>query len=153
MKLILPLLCLVALTAGCSSTGSKFSCPKPEGVTCLSARDVYHASLGTSTGRGRPAGNHEVIRDPSAGATLVQAPSSPAMMLDGDTLRFGNAFAPPMASQWAVQQENPLRQPARVLRVWIAPWEDAQGNLHGGGYVYSEIEQRRWNSANAEQDL
>jgi conjugal transfer pilus assembly protein TraV len=37
-----------------------------------------------------------------------------------------------------------LRTPAQVLRVWVAPWEDAHGDLHGAAYVYTEVEGRRW---------
>jgi len=38
----------------------------------------------------------------------------------------------------------PVRLPAMIMRVWIAPWEDSTGNLHAPGYVYTEIEPRRW---------
>jgi hypothetical protein len=37
-----------------------------------------------------------------------------------------------------------LRLPARVMRIWIAPWEDSRGDLHAPGYLYTEIESRRW---------
>jgi hypothetical protein len=42
--------------------------------------------------------------------------------------------------------EDPLarRLPARVMRIWIAPWEDSRGDLHAPGYLYTEIEPRRW---------
>lgn len=36
-----------------------------------------------------------------------------------------------------------LRTPARVLRIWIAPWEDDRGDLHMPG-LYTEVENRRW---------
>ena len=44
------------------------------------------------------------------------------------------------------QREDPLalRVPARVMRIWIAPWEDSRGDLHAPGYLYTEIEPRRW---------
>ena len=38
----------------------------------------------------------------------------------------------------------PIRLPAQVLRVWFAPWEDAHGDLHAPGYVYTEVVPRRW---------
>jgi hypothetical protein len=38
----------------------------------------------------------------------------------------------------------PLRTPARVMRIWIAPWEDSRGDLHAPGYLYTEIDPRRW---------
>jgi conjugal transfer pilus assembly protein TraV len=47
----------------------------------------------------------------------------------------------------------PLRMPAQVMRVWIAPWEDSRGDLHAPGYLYTEIESRRWTlGAPAEPD-
>ena len=46
-----------------------------------------------------------------------------------------------------------LRLPAQVMRVWIAPWEDSRGDLHAPGYLYTEIEPRRWSlGAPAEPD-
>lgn len=38
----------------------------------------------------------------------------------------------------------PLREPALVMRVWVAPWEGANGDLNAPGYVYTEIAPRRW---------
>ena len=47
----------------------------------------------------------------------------------------------------------PLRAPAQVMRVWIGPWEDSRGDLHAPGYLYTEIEPRRWSlGAPAEPD-
>jgi hypothetical protein len=42
--------------------------------------------------------------------------------------------------------EDPLarRLPAKVMRIWIAPWEDSRGDLHAPGYLYTKIEPRRW---------
>ena len=31
-----------------------------------------------------------------------------------------------------------------MLRLWVAPWEDADGNLHGASHVYTEVLPRRW---------
>jgi hypothetical protein len=38
----------------------------------------------------------------------------------------------------------PIRMPAQVMRVWIAPWEDSRGDLHAPGYLFTEIVPRRW---------
>jgi hypothetical protein len=37
----------------------------------------------------------------------------------------------------------PTREPARIMRICIAPWEDAAGNLHGASHVLTEIAPRR----------
>lgn len=38
----------------------------------------------------------------------------------------------------------PVRTPAMVMRIWVAPYEDLNGDLNAPGYVYTEIEPRRW---------
>lgn len=30
------------------------------------------------------------------------------------------------------------------MRIWVAPWEDDNGDLMTTGYVYTEIEPRKW---------
>lgn len=37
---------------------------------------------------------------------------------------------------------------ARVIRVWVAPWEDRRGDLHMSGFVFSEVQGRRWRIGN-----
>lgn len=39
------------------------------------------------------------------------------------------------------------RTPAQILRIWIAPWVDKQGNWHSGGVVMTDIAPREWQSA------
>src|SRR5699024_4252606 len=41
-------------------------------------------------------------------------------------------------------QPIPIRTPAEVMRIWVAPWEDTNGDLIVSGYIYTEIEPRRW---------
>ena len=46
-----------------------------------------------------------------------------------------------------VPEALPQRIPAQVLRIWIAPWVDKQGNWHSGGVVMTDIYPREWQSA------
>jgi hypothetical protein len=71
----------------------------------------------------------------SAGASAADA-QSPAIA--GTRVVSAGAALP--------RPEDPaaLRVPARVMRIWIAPWEDSRGDLHAPGYLYTEIEPRRW---------
>ncbi|GAA4649323.1 hypothetical protein GCM10023116_15970 [Kistimonas scapharcae] len=39
---------------------------------------------------------------------------------------------------------TPIRNPARIIRIWIAPWENKTGDLNAPGLVYSEVEGRTW---------
>jgi len=34
------------------------------------------------------------------------------------------------------------------MRIWVAPWEGKDGDLNVPGYVYTEIEPRRWELGN-----
>lgn len=118
--------------AGCSAG---YNCKGlPEGVSCLSAREVYDATeyadfLGTPA---TPEGAAKADKDKS--------PVPPAAM----------PVTPPMtASAAAVQgylEDNPLpiRMPEQVMEIWIAPWEDTAGSLHMATTIYTEIEPRKW---------
>jgi conjugal transfer pilus assembly protein TraV len=37
-----------------------------------------------------------------------------------------------------------LRSQARLLRLWIKPWEDADGDLYDQGYVYVRVDNGQW---------
>lgn len=43
-----------------------------------------------------------------------------------------------------VRAPIPVRVPARIMRVLISPWESEDDALHVPGYVYLEIEKRKW---------
>lgn len=39
----------------------------------------------------------------------------------------------------------PLREPARVMRIWVAPWVESKTDaLHWPSYTYVEVEARKW---------
>lgn len=38
----------------------------------------------------------------------------------------------------------PIRTPAQIMRIWVAPYVDTNGDLVAPGFVYTEIEPRRW---------
>lgn len=43
-----------------------------------------------------------------------------------------------------IKPGDPLREPERVLRVWMAPWVDADGDYHDQSYVYLVLDHGRW---------
>jgi conjugal transfer pilus assembly protein TraV len=125
----------------------------------MSARDVYKL-----TDDGKP-----VIALPGQPTALDAAPADTGSAAAGSSA--GTTSRPPSASAAfprqplpatgqvqtiALRPEDagaadivPLRTPSRVLRVWIAPWEDTSGRLHVPGYTYAEIEPRRWSIGEA----
>jgi len=74
----------------------------------------------------------------SSDRALSEASSTDAEAVKGTRVVSSGSVRPPVAG--AV----PLRSPARVMRIWIAPWEDSRGDLHAPGYLYTEIDPRRW---------
>lgn len=38
----------------------------------------------------------------------------------------------------------PIRTQAVVMRIAVDPWEDENGDLYVPGFIYTEIEPRRW---------
>lgn len=43
-----------------------------------------------------------------------------------------------------IKPGDPLRSTEKVMRFWIAPWEDADGDYHDQSYVYLVLEHGRW---------
>lgn len=145
------------LLAGCASAvpgDSSFGCRGyPDGVSCVSARDVY--ALTNSRDR---VTNDDIAasqEDPqTTGTTEPTAPiSAPPAGTPPAGIRPPATSRPAVGPLWpaSVQPDGyradeviPLRTPARVLRIWMAPWEDSNGNLMLSGYVYTEVEPRRW---------
>lgn len=116
--------------AGCTSNPKgKFECPYTGGVACMSMTDMYEATHNTDhvVGKGAPRAMNDAGRDGSG------------VQVQGDTLTF--AERTPVAS---LPTQLPVRLPAKVMRIWIAPWVDAGGDLNLAGHVFTEIESRKW---------
>jgi conjugal transfer pilus assembly protein TraV len=116
---------------------SEYSCKgMPDGVTCMSARDVYQMTENENFREGIER-KDEVAKALREGDTEkakeLQASVSPKMLA-------GERFVIPRPARDPV----PIRTQATVMRVWVAPWESESGDLNVPGYIYTEIEPRRW---------
>ena len=144
---------VAVIVSGCSVFGgsSAPTCPvADEGVRCLSAREVYAKTHTADT----VAPNRDKDGNP-IGSTPPEKSSFLSSLFGSDTpgqaataeeenpsLR---AIAPaPVMAMPAVDKPLPVRTQAKVMRIWIAPWEDEGRDLVVGGYVFSEIEGRAW---------
>lgn len=58
----------------------------------------------------------------------------------------------PMASAPISADPIPIRTRAKVMRIWFAPWESLNGDLHVSGMVFTELDQRRWNIGTKEAE-
>ena len=129
---LLPILGLSLLTA-CASNMSGLdgsdthSCPYSEGVTCKPMSQVYEESTQGVASTPGVSGKAET----SDAAQAESAPSVP---------RPRTGFAP-VAEAGLV----PLRTRPSVMRVWVAPWEDADGDLHEAAWIALRVDDGRWN--------
>lgn len=128
---------VAALTSGCTSImglgSDEYACKgMPNGVTCMSAKDVYSATEGDDY-------KTQLKKEQEGGAASSDKPST------GNATRVliaeGSDNAPvPMRAR----NPLPIRSQADVMRIAIDPWEDEKGDLYVPGFIYTEVEARRW---------
>jgi len=100
----------------------EFRCNAPEGVKCQSARQIYE--------RG---GSSELVNGTTA--------AEPLDLGYDPRDRWPNA---PWTNAPTIDAPQPVRRPPQIMRAYIHPYEDAKGDLHMPGLIYTEIERRRW---------
>lgn len=134
----LPLLAGLLLSlSGCSFLQigeSEYGCKgMPNGVTCMSARDVYQLTENENFRQEVEA--QAAQKGEGDGGTKQEVAVAAAPVVQG-----GERYVVPRAARNPV----PIRSQATVMRVWVAPWENSTGDLIVPGFMYTEIEPRRW---------
>ena len=115
---------MTVMLGGCAGTltglegDSKFACKAPDGVTCSSLSGIYANAV---------ANNLPGLRKDGKGEQTTRLETT-ATMIAGQ----------------AVSSGDPLRTQPRILRIWIAPWEDTEGDLHDQSYLYVVANGGRW---------
>jgi len=125
MKLPSVLLASFALGGALSGCAVKYGCPAPDGVTCKPISEVYSSD----GGRGPGVGDRERPGPGSRDSRSVEENLSPTP-----------GPRPPAPDPAAV----PLRSAPKVLRVWVAPWIDEEGDLHQEGDLYVVVDHGAW---------
>ncbi|SER87932.1 conjugal transfer pilus assembly protein TraV [Azotobacter beijerinckii] len=141
-KKIFTLLALVGAITGCSSLKigeEEYSCKgMPEGATCMSAREVYAATDGgaykTQLRQEQDKGSTKKGKDKKKEGKEGE-PETRVLFAEG-------ADNTPLPMR--VRSPLPIRSQAVVMRIAVDPWEDDNGDLYVPGFVYTEIEPRRW---------
>jgi conjugal transfer pilus assembly protein TraV len=157
--------CLLSGCANLSGVGgaTEFACKAPEGIPCMSMDGVYaNVRAGNLAGKdngerlGRPAAGALDTADKSNGPNV--APQLPSSGFNGAVVAIAapgplgtaaaaqpGAYGPISPGVMnAIATGVPLRTPERILRVWIAAMEDADGVLHDQRYLYVPVERGRW---------
>lgn len=142
MRIVWGMLVVSALS-GCAGFGNpEYGCKgMPEGTKCMATRDIYEATGGGQSiivlnattkeeNPRRPEGNQAEI---NTQAEVMSAQTITDPVIDN--------FVTPNLPDRPV----PVRTPSKVMRIWVASWEDvSSGALISPGYIYTEIEPRRW---------
>ncbi len=153
---LVTLYALLGLT-GCSFSGydasSQFACKAPEGVLCSSMSGIYanamahnlpdqrvHTGAGATTNiaLGSYAGDPGTTS--SASGAPVSASSRPLV---------GAAGILPKA----LDSGAPVHTASREMRIWFAPWQDADSDLHDQEYVYLIVDPGHWSIAHNQQRI
>lgn len=149
--------CSTAALSGLDAT-NKFTCAAPDGVSCMSTAGVYaNAQVGNLPGMKKDPtkpqfknGSGPEAPGSSSGGIAPSASQPNVEYTTPGPLPTAQAAAPQnllrASPAWmnAPTTGTPLRSPERILRVWIRPFEDADGDLHDQRYVYVTVNRGVW---------
>jgi len=123
---------------GCSSMSglsgkNEFACKAPDGVACESVSGVYTNSLHNNLPSQQVNAHKKGDEESSNGKQIAPLPA-------------GTPAAPVISPRdlATIDSGMPLREPPRVLRVWLAPWEDELGDLHDQKFFYTVVNPGQW---------
>lgn len=147
---IITLMIALSLVAGCAS---RFSCQHTiDGVRCQNLHAVYaDRVLGASETAPATTYSEKIVKRKKQGLPqngffrnlIAQDPSDIEEGIDAEDMTRGLKN----------DESRPIRIPPMILRIWTAPWEDQDGDLHKAGYIYSEITAPRGRWIIGEKDV
>ncbi|HVR54527.1 MAG TPA: TraV family lipoprotein [Pseudorhodoferax sp.] len=137
--------------AGCMNMSgldgeTRYACAAPNGVACDSVSSTYANALRHNLPSQR--GHAAATGAASAGNVASAGPSVDGAAWDGESplpRPTVMGVAPGGGDTvGAARDVKALRSPARILRLWTKPWEDADGDLWDQGYVYVQVDTGGW---------
>ena len=126
------MVCVEALLLSMVSCGTKYACRDTlGGVKCETPTEVYQQLM-----EGNLKNQVPVRGVPKTEKDHPEKQGTGAQGVEGSGI----------ASQMEFKEDRkPVRVQPRVVRLWLAPWEDSDGDLHMGGFIYAEVAgKRRW---------
>lgn len=159
---------LCSALTGCSwlTIGEEtFSCSgMPGDPKCMSASDMYYYSLNhppeseggsvvSGSGTQIVSGNGATLTtsasasassDSATKQVMVPAQGEEVIEVQGRVILGDDEITQNFVTPRLPYAPVPVRTPAMVMRIWVASYEDVNGDLIAPGYVYTEIEPRRW---------
>lgn len=112
------LIAMLILVSGCAEMNSQFDCPMKGGVSCASLDQINakvdRGEIGTS-------GNESIHKSMVVHTQYIESPSFVKQSI-----------------------QKPKRVGEKVQHIWIAPFEDIEGNYHEESDIYTVIKPGRW---------
>lgn len=182
MKKILMVLCGVGALSGCTIGQSDFNCSSGDGnALCGSSRTIYAATNSelaentklTYIQDGEPrqidvnnmnsgefdVANIDTDSDTSSSAKPASEHTTFLSWLMGEDESDNNSevketvlVKPASVPHSFSYDGQAIRTPAKVQRIWLAPWVDKEDNLHMSSLIYTEVEPKKWEIGLDEQN-
>lgn len=130
--MLLPALSACANMAGLDGK-SEFACRAPDGVVCTSVSGVYANTVAGTL----PAQQTRSVPQGAAPESATDADPKHSADLPRSYGATPTASAAPAAG-------TPLLSQPKVLRLWLAPWVDEDGDLHDQAYLYVMWHRGEW---------
>ncbi|MCH9741631.1 MAG: type IV conjugative transfer system lipoprotein TraV [Proteobacteria bacterium] len=130
-----------AAVTGCSVTGldakDQFSCSAPDGVSCASVSEV----------------NKMVDSGALPRKSKLEMREAAAAEDDkGDSE--STIIVPKIQNSVDMKaSHSPLVSAPKVIRIWIAPWEDKEGVLHDQSYIYAFANKPEWKLNHSREEI
>lgn len=115
MAKVFLLIVSLSILTGCASLNSEFNCPAKKGIGCKSIQEV-----------------NELVNDGVLDNNLIKTSKTPKT----------KNSAPSFFS--IGMKGKPARSRDKVLSIWLAPYEDANGNYHDASTVHTVIQDGAW---------
>ena len=126
--LLLPTLSACVNLAGLEGK-SEFACKAPDGVVCTSVSGVYANTMAGALPAQQSQGKDQDHAKSTGAETVAGEPK-----FYGATVSVTSTPTP----------GTPLLSPPKVLRLWLAPRLDADGDLHDASYLYVMWHRGEW---------
>lgn len=133
---------------GCSTTSETFDCKPGQGVGCKPISEVNQMVDQQTLGKETAQSKQSILPVQAASfSNPIIATNSPRIETSQGNLASRPA-AIPLSDTITVQ-----RIPEEYLRVWIAPSQDQQGNLHEGSVIHTILKPGCWQLYNSPQKV
>jgi conjugal transfer pilus assembly protein TraV len=128
----------LSMLAGCTNMSglggtSDFQCKAPEGIPCQSVSGVHYNERAGNLPSQRAVAGH-------SGEAGEQGRARPSPGVPGDVSLASYAGD----SAFPAPALGAIRSDPTAIRIWIAPWEDVDGDLNDESRVYLQIDSGRW---------